>query len=269
MADYIAQAADNGETLKDYNHNVAGEVNLMDGDRIISTVNKVTSEEVTSADTVAAGVAASPPVAADRPERPVATFSSLTVEKEIVEGEDALDMAEFESWRAVKRAERGSRPTAVVDTAAVPLEVLAAQLVREMSEARQAISSPPVAAVSVAEPARVGTTPAIAQTGSATLAHLSLDFLGMTEPQRARVPVVFRGSMGIMTVPYHAVVVTPKIVALIYDTRYDQGVQFLPAATAEKLEVDVPSQSTGLMTCASLDISWSLGCMDIAVLLRE
>lgn len=279
MADYIAKASANGETLQNYDHGAAGPVNIMDGDSVVSSVDRTSNRPAAATSGDVSPVAAT----GDNASFVTEQRSQLTPEEK-----DRLDCEDFRlrqvEKRAAKKAEleaaamSASTPAPRTETALSDSEMLAslhAAYLAVMTPKEQSAgvgSQPPTTPLQGTWP---DLSPAVSATTSDTqdrnldLSPLGLGFLGYLTGQRARTLVVFRGAMGIMTVPYHAVIVTPKLVALVYDTRYDQGVQFLPAVTADKLEVDVPSQNTGAMKCASLDISWSLGCMDIAVLLRE
>lgn len=261
MTDYIAKAADNGETLANYDHGAAGRVNIMDGDRVISSIDPTPSREVVL-----------PPGEPHTSELSASDETSQLTP----EDRDRLDVEDFKRWRLSKRAKRNASETVSPSVASSALQVAQDPFDADVLEKLQAVISAarlPQEQRSLVSPqlpssATVAVVSA-SQDSDLDMSRLGLAFLGYSSAQRAKVPVVFRGSMGIMTVPYHAVIVTPKLVALVYDTRYDQGVQFLPAVSQDELEVDVPSQSTGPMKCVSLDISWSLGCMDIAILLRE
>jgi len=291
MADYIAKVSTNGETLAGYNHGAAGPVNVMDGDRIIASTAPPSIEAVTPSGNMAVQPQVLPtspatvvhwtplPTTADSSPQDMAsddTPSAGEPQPQLSPAEkDRLDVEDFKKWRDARRASAESRrPSAYPPQQVAPISGDSAESRMELAQFFEQqvrlheASLRGLCGVPAEPQSQASTTPGVTG-GLSDLAALGLDFLGFADAKRAKVPVVFKGSMGIMTVPYHAVVVTSKIVALVYDTRYDQGVQFLPAATKEKLEVDIPSQNTGPMACASLDISWSLGCMDIAVLIRE
>jgi hypothetical protein len=57
--------------------------------------------------------------------------------------------------------------------------------------------------------------------------------------------------------------------ALVYDTRFEDGFQYLPPNLgAEEVQVSVPKLGDAVYTCTSLGLHWTLGCLDIVILIK-
>ena len=76
--------------------------------------------------------------------------------------------------------------------------------------------------------------------------------------------------MGTMSARYHSVVEGQDCIALIYDTRFEDGFQYLPPNLAEeKIGVSVPKLNNTKYMCSSLGLHWSLGCLDVVILIKH
>lgn len=102
------------------------------------------------------------------------------------------------------------------------------------------------------------------------LAALNIEFLQEGGPQRPRYEVYFEmARMGTMAARYHAVVSDKDCLALIYDTRFEDGFQYLPPNLGEvEITVSVPKLNDAVYTCSSLGLHWTLGCLDIIILIK-
>jgi hypothetical protein len=105
----------------------------------------------------------------------------------------------------------------------------------------------------------------------AGLASLQIAFLADGKPQRPQYETYFEMTkMGTMAARYHAVVPGQDCVALIYDTRFQDGFQYLPPNLGEeRITVSVPKLDEGVYTCSSLGLHLSLGCLDVVILIKH
>ncbi len=99
----------------------------------------------------------------------------------------------------------------------------------------------------------------------------NVPFLEGDKPQRPNYEIYFEMSkMGTMAARYHAVVEGNDCLALIYDTRFEDGFQYLPPSLGEEqISVSVPKLSKTPYTCSSLGLHWTLGCMDVVILIKH
>lgn len=75
--------------------------------------------------------------------------------------------------------------------------------------------------------------------------------------------------MGTMAARYHAVIAGQDCLALVYDTRFEDGFQYLPPNLGdERITVSVPKLKASY-TCSSLGLHWTLGCLDVVILIRH
>ncbi len=75
--------------------------------------------------------------------------------------------------------------------------------------------------------------------------------------------------MGTMAARYHAVIAGQDCLALVYDTRFEDGFQYLPPNLAdERITVSVPKLKASYI-CSSLGLHWTLGCLDVVILIRH
>lgn len=106
----------------------------------------------------------------------------------------------------------------------------------------------------------------VGNTSDNVLSLLGLDFLA-TVPTKPRCRVLFDlGIAGHMSAYYHAVVQRGYCLALVFDSRYE-GTQYLPPSLDQPIRVTVNSGEAYVAHCR--DLSFTLGCMDIIVLIVE
>ncbi len=100
-------------------------------------------------------------------------------------------------------------------------------------------------------------------------AKLQIPFISGIKPERPQYEVYFEmAKLGTMSARYHAVVAGDACVALIYDTRFEDGFQYLPPNLRdEQIIISVP-KTKETYTCSSLGLHWSLGCLDVVILIR-
>lgn len=101
-----------------------------------------------------------------------------------------------------------------------------------------------------------------------TFASLQIPFLSGDKAARPEYETYFEMSkMGTMAARYHAVVPGQSCLALIYDTRFVDGFQYLPPSLGEeRIKVSVPKLKQ-TYSCSSLGLHWSLGCLDVVILI--
>lgn len=99
-------------------------------------------------------------------------------------------------------------------------------------------------------------------------ASLQIPFLSGEKAIRPEYETYFEmAKMGTMAARYHAVVPGQSCLALIYDTRFVDGFQYLPPNLGEeRLTVSVPKLKQTYV-CSSLGLHWSLGCLDVVILI--
>jgi hypothetical protein len=102
------------------------------------------------------------------------------------------------------------------------------------------------------------------------MSSLKIEFLAEGKPQRPQYDTYFEmPKMGTMQARYHAVVTGKDCMALVYDTRFEDGFQYLPPNLgAEEVQVSVPKLGDAVYTCTSLGLHWTLGCLDIVILIK-
>jgi len=98
---------------------------------------------------------------------------------------------------------------------------------------------------------------------------LQIPFFSGVKPERPQYEVYFEmAKLGTISARYHAVVASDACVALIYDTRFEDGFQYLPPNLGEEqIMVSVP-KTKETYACSSLGLHWSLGCLDVVILIR-
>jgi len=98
---------------------------------------------------------------------------------------------------------------------------------------------------------------------------LQIPFFSGVKPERPQYEVYFEmAKLGTISARYHAVVAGDACVALVYDTRFEDGFQYLPPNLGEEqIMVSVP-KTKETYACSSLGLHWSLGCLDVVILIR-
>lgn len=91
------------------------------------------------------------------------------------------------------------------------------------------------------------------------------------KPQKPQYEAYFEmEKMGTMAARYHAVVSGQDCLALVYDTRFEDGFQYLPPNLGEEsINVSVPKLNNAVFSCSSLGLHWTLGCLDVVVLIKR
>jgi hypothetical protein len=99
----------------------------------------------------------------------------------------------------------------------------------------------------------------------------NIPFLAGDKPQRPQYETYFEMSkMGTMAARYHSVIEGSDCLALIYDTRFEDGFQYLPPSLGEeRITVSIPKLDNAVYTCSSLGLHWTLGCMDVVILIKH
>jgi len=99
-------------------------------------------------------------------------------------------------------------------------------------------------------------------------ASLQIPFLSGEKAVRPEYETYFEMSrMGTMAARYHAVIAGQSCLALVYDTRFVDGFQYLPPNLGEeRIVVSIPKLKQ-TYSCSSLGLHWSLGCLDVVILI--
>lgn len=99
---------------------------------------------------------------------------------------------------------------------------------------------------------------------------LEMKFINGPIPTKAKKEVYFQmPGMGTMSARYHEVVDGGSSVALVYDTRFEDGNQYLPPDMGEQqMRVSVPKLKKEWL-CSSLGIHFNVGVLDIVVLIKH
>ena len=99
---------------------------------------------------------------------------------------------------------------------------------------------------------------------------LKIDFISPTGPQKAKKQIIFEfAEFGKQLARYHAIVESKYCLALVYDTRYEDGIQYLPPDLGEKpIKVILPEENKSF-TVYCLGLSFSLGCLDVIILVKN
>jgi hypothetical protein len=99
---------------------------------------------------------------------------------------------------------------------------------------------------------------------------LEMEFINGPLPTKPKKEVYFEmPNMGTMAARYHDVQDGGTCLALIYDTRYEDGYQFMPPALGDtKITMTVPRENK-TYSCSSVGIHFSVGVLDIVVLFKH
>jgi len=99
---------------------------------------------------------------------------------------------------------------------------------------------------------------------------LQLPFLTGPQPlPPSKVVYLELGNMGTISARYHEVLEADICIVLVYDSRFEQGVQFLPATLpGSNLRVTAPSIGLKGVDCVTSGIQFALGVLEIAVLFK-
>jgi len=103
---------------------------------------------------------------------------------------------------------------------------------------------------------------------------LALSFVSGVEAEKPKKTAVFDlGPGGILRKRYHEIIQGADCVVLVYDTRYEDGEQWVPPQTDEAFTVAIPdAKKAGKpgdpIAVRSFGLQFSLGCMDVIVLVN-
>lgn len=144
-------------------------------------------------------------------------------------------------------------------------------LIGVLHQMEEKLIQPPVKEASPSREEVLETTKAEEVEHIDQFASLKVEFLTEGKLQRPKYETYFEMSkMGTMSARYHAVVVGQYCLALVYDTRFEDGFQYLPPNLGEeKITVSVPKLGNDVYTCSSLGLHWSMGCLDIVILIKH
>ena len=232
---YVARSDSTKEVLEGFNPHVAGKVVIHDGSRSY----------------VQNPVVATPP-----------TGTGFTTGNDLTGGQGSLvqgeqddnvdpDYLERMEWR---RRRRESNPSPSPQP--VPLYVSQPQPLN-YGPSQLEVGQPPSPYQSVQQSLPVD------------MSDAGLGFIGLHQPIKPTKQVIFTlPGLGDWTVRFHEVVLTHNAVVLLYDNRYTEGMQFVPASGNATITVRIPSEKA-VVHCVSLGLSWSVGCMDCVVLVRK
>ena len=99
---------------------------------------------------------------------------------------------------------------------------------------------------------------------------LEMSFVNGPLPVKPKKEVYFEmPNMGTMAARYHEIQDGGTCLALIYDTRYEDGYQFMPPALGDvKIKMTVPRENK-IYYCSSVGIHFNCGVLDIVVLFKH
>jgi len=99
---------------------------------------------------------------------------------------------------------------------------------------------------------------------------LEMSFVNGPLPVKPKKEVYFEmPNMGTMAARYHEIQDGGTCLALIYDTRYEDGYQFMPPALGDaKIKMTVPKENK-IYYCSSVGIHFNCGVLDIVVLFKH
>ena len=99
---------------------------------------------------------------------------------------------------------------------------------------------------------------------------LEMSFVNGPLPIKPKKEVYFEmPNMGTMAARYHEIQDGGTCLALIYDTRYEDGYQFMPPSLGDvKIKMTVPKENK-IYYCSSVGIHFNCGVLDIVVLFKH
>lgn len=99
---------------------------------------------------------------------------------------------------------------------------------------------------------------------------LKIDFVSGPRAEKARKRVFFDyGPMGKQSSQFHGVYEEKNCLVLVYDTRYEDGTQYLPAESNDPITVNVPSLNGRDFRVMSAGIVHGFGVFDFVILLKN
>lgn len=99
---------------------------------------------------------------------------------------------------------------------------------------------------------------------------LGMPFLGLSAPLKPQKEIYFEmPQAGTMGARYHEVIESGNCIALVYDTRYEDGYQWIPPSLGDtKIKMTMPRDNK-TYTCSSLGIHFHVGILDVVVLFKH
>ena len=99
---------------------------------------------------------------------------------------------------------------------------------------------------------------------------LEMKFINGPIPMKAKREVYFEiPGAGTMAARFHAIIDSTSCLALVYDTRYEDGNQYLPPDLGDQqLKVSAPKMKKTWL-CSSLGIHFNVGILDVVVLIKH
>lgn len=99
---------------------------------------------------------------------------------------------------------------------------------------------------------------------------LDMPFVTGDKPQKAKQVVYFdMGVLGNMMSRYHAVIEGQDCIVLVYDTRYEDGQQWIPPDRGdEPFHIQLENDKQKFL-CSSLGLHFNIGVLDVTVLVRH
>ena len=110
----------------------------------------------------------------------------------------------------------------------------------------------------------------MSETTPLTQECLEMPFLGLPVPVKPTKEIYFEmPQAGTMGARYHEVIEGGSCIALVYDTRYEDGYQWIPPALGDtKIQMTIPRENK-TYTCSSLGIHFHIGVLDVVVLFKH
>jgi hypothetical protein len=189
------------------------------------------------------------------------TDVSDEIRRQLQEESERPAMLQLEQRRSVESAHRLNELSQQMIAQGAAINSLIASFNQMNEKSRE----PPVAVEKSWEPPEEAVEATLSE-----LASLNIEFLQEGGPRRPQYETYFEmAKMGTMAARYHAVVSGRDCLALIYDTRFEDGFQYLPPNLGEaEITVSVPKLGDAVYTCSSLGLHWTLGCLDIIILIK-
>jgi hypothetical protein len=99
---------------------------------------------------------------------------------------------------------------------------------------------------------------------------LGMSFLGFPAPNKPMKEIYFEmPQAGTMGARYHEVIEDSNCITLVYDTRYEDGYQWIPPALGDaKIQLTLP-QDNKTFSCSSLGINFHIGVLAVIVLFKH
>lgn len=147
----------------------------------------------------------------------------------------------------------------------------ASQLSEMLAEQGQVLSSLMAQVEALQTPAPVPEEPETqVETEVLETEILGMPFLGMAAPIKPQKEIYFEmPQAGTMGARYHDVVEGSNCIALVYDTRYEDGYQWIPPTLGDtKINMTLPRENKTYV-CSSLGVHFHIGVLDIVVLFKH